>query len=229
MPPFLILIAAVGLLALLFGPSLWARHVLAAHSGARPDFPGTGGELARHLLDEAGLGQVTVEAVESGDHYDPTAKAVRLSRSNHDGRSLTAVATAAHEVGHALQDRDGYGPLHSRTELVRASHVIQRVGSVIIFAAPILALLARSPTIGFLGIGAGIMTLAINVAINLITLPVEFDASFGRALPLLKAGRYLDQADLPAAHRILKACALTYVAASLSALLNLANWIRYLR
>ena len=164
-----------------------------------------------------------------GDHYDPQAKAVRLSQANHDGRSLTAVAVAAHEVGHALQDRDGYGPLHTRTELVRMSAVVRRVGSILIFASPVLAMIARSPAVGLLGIGAGIMTLGINVIIHLITLPVEFDASFGRALPLLKEGRYLEDADLPAAHSILKACALTYVAASLSALLSLATWIRYLR
>ena len=230
MPVILAIIVIAGLLALVFGPSIWAKRVLKEHSCDRRDFPGTGGELARHLLDEAGLGHVQVEALaHGGDHYDPQAKAVRLSKANHDGRSLTAVAVAAHEVGHALQDRDGYGPLHTRTELVRMSAVIQRVGSILIFASPLLAMIARSPAIGFLGIGAGIMTLGINVIIHLITLPVEFDASFGRALPLLKAGRYLEDADLPAAHSILKACALTYVTASLSALLSLATWVRYLR
>lgn len=227
--PILAAIAVIALLALVFGPSLWAKRVLARHSGERMDFPGTGGELARHLLDEAGLEEIKVEVVPAGDHYDPEKKAVRLTPAHHDGRSLTAVAVAAHEVGHALQDRDGYRPLQTRTEFVRSSFVVQRIGSAIIFASPILAALARSPVVGLLGVGAGIMTLALNVVIHLITLPVEFDASFTRALPLLEKGRYLNEADLPAARSILKACALTYVASSLASLLNLARWIRYLR
>lgn len=226
---FFLLIGLAALLVLVFGPSHWARYVLAKHNGERRDFPGTGGELARHLLDEAGLESVKVETVRSGDHYDPDAKAVRLSAANHDGCSLTAVAVAAHEVGHALQDRDDYAPLETRTELVRSFHAAQRVGSFIIFASPILAIITRSPAVGFLGFGAGIMTLGVNVVVHLVTLPVEYDASFGRALPLLKAGRYLEPADWPAAHNILRACALTYVAASLSSLLSLASWLRFLR
>ena len=128
-------------LAVVFGPSLWARAVLSWYGDDRPDFPGTGGELARHLLDEGGLAEVKVEVTDLGDHYDPTDKAVRLKAENMDGRSLTAVATAAHEVGHALQDRDGYGPLATRTRLVRATHSFQRIGSVILLATPFLGLL----------------------------------------------------------------------------------------
>jgi hypothetical protein len=123
-------------LAVVFGPSLWAKAVLAHHADDRPDYPGTGGELARHLLDEAGLKEVALERADQGDHYDPAAKAVRLTPDNLNGRSLTAVAVAAHEVGHALQDRDGYGPLKTRTRLVKSIGWLQRVGSIIIFSQP---------------------------------------------------------------------------------------------
>ncbi len=217
------------LLAIVFGPSLWARAVLARHGKDRTDFPGTGGELARHLLDESGLKAVTVELTDQGDHYDPEAKAVRLKKENKDGRSLTAVAVAAHEVGHALQDRDEYLPLRTRTRLVKSTRVFERIGSMIIFGTVTLAAVVRSPGVVLAGGIAGVLTMAVSVVVHLVTLPVEFDASFKRALPLLDRGGYLPEADLPAARWILRACALTYVASSLAALLNLWRWIRFLR
>lgn len=225
--PWIILL--VLLLAVVFGPSLWVRAVLTRHGDDRPDYPGTGGELARHLLDEAGLAEVAVEAADAGDHYDPEAKAVRLTRNNLDGRSLTAVTVAAHEVGHALQDDDGYIPLRTRTRLAKTVGVLQRLGSMIIFGTAALGAVSGSPVLALVGIGAGIATMASAVVVNLVTLPVEFDASFNRAMPILDQRGYLPRGDLPAARRILKACALTYVASSLVSLLNLWRWIRFLR
>jgi len=216
-------------LGFVFGPSLWARSVLKWFGEDRPYIPGTGGELARHLLDERGLHAVVVEVTDQGDHYDPTDKAVRLGRDNLNGRSLTAVATAAHEVSHALQDHDGYAPLKRRTWLIKSTFVFQRIGSVVIFAAPVIGALSQSPRLFLLEIGAGILTMAISVIVHLATLPVEFDASFERALPILDRGGYLPPEDLPAARRILRACALTYVASSLASLLNLWHWVRVLR
>ena len=87
---WIILILIIG--GLVIGPTLWIQSVMSRHAADRPDFPGTGGELARHLLDSAGLQSVTVESGADGDHYDPTDKVVRLTTKNHDGRSLTAVA-----------------------------------------------------------------------------------------------------------------------------------------
>ena len=216
-------------LGVVFGPALWARGVLSWYDKPRPYFPGSGGELARHLLDENGLAEVTVEATDLGDHYDPSQKAVRLGPDNLNGRSLTAVVTAAHEVGHALQDRDGYGPLKTRSRLVTSTLVFQRIGSIIIFGAPLLAIVSHSPGLFLLQVVAGIMTMAVSVVVHLVTLPVEFDASFTRALPILDRQGYLPPGDMPAARRILKACALTYVASSLASLLNLWYWIRVLR
>ncbi len=79
----------IAVVAAVFGPSIWARTVLKWYGDDRPDFPGTGGELARHLLDEGGLTQVKLEVTDLGDHYDPVDKAVRLTRGNQEGRSLT--------------------------------------------------------------------------------------------------------------------------------------------
>ena len=226
----MVIILGIGaLLALVFGPSIWARAVLARYSADRPDFPGTGGELARHLLDAAGLAEVKVETTDRGDHYDPEARAVRLTRDNHDGRSVTAVAVAAHEVGHALQHRDGDAALARRTRLIKSTAAFQRIGSIVIFGTAAVGLVVRVPGLMLLGLIAGVTTMAVSVVIHLITLPVEYDASFRRALPILDQGGYLPPEDLPAARRILRACALTYVAASLAALLNLWRWIRFIR
>src|SRR5258708_12299401 len=99
--PILLAAGALLVLAVVFGPQLWIRRVLAQHGGERPDFPGTGAELARHLLDEAGLQAVSVEKTDKGRHYDPGARAVRLFPPHHDGRSVAPVAVAAHERSHA--------------------------------------------------------------------------------------------------------------------------------
>lgn len=223
------LVIALIVLAVVFGPSLWARSVMKRHAGERSDFPGTGGELARHLLDESDLQGVGVEITEAGDHYDPKDRVVRLSKGNHDGRSLTAVVVAAHEVGHALQHRDSYGPLIHRHRLVRATALFQRAGSFIALISPFFFLLSRSPLLMLGLIGVGVLSMASAVVVHLVTLPVEFNASFARALPILDRGGYLPKRDLPAARRILQAAALTYVASSLTSLLNLWQWIRYLR
>jgi Zn-dependent membrane protease YugP len=93
---------------LLFGPQLWVQVVLRRHSEPRADFPGTGGEFARHLLTQLGLESVNVEPTDAGDHYDPASRTVRLTADRLYGKSLTAVVVAAHEDGHALQHRLGY-------------------------------------------------------------------------------------------------------------------------
>jgi len=226
------MIAIVGLgllLALVFGPQLWVQAVIRRHSGDRPDFPGTGGELARHLLDEMKLDQVGVEETAAGDHYDPRDKTVRLLPEHLNGRSLAAVVIAAHEVGHAMQDATGYLPLRARTRLARYTGIIEKVGGVVILGAPLLAIVTRSPAGFIVQFAAGIAVLSASVVIHLVTLPVEFDASFNRALKVLERGRYLDPRDMPAARQVLRAAALTYVAGALMSLLNVARWLRILR
>ncbi|WJW75065.1 zinc metallopeptidase [Thiohalobacter sp. IOR34] len=222
--PFLLLLLL--LLLLLFGPQLWVRAVLRRHGGERPDFPGSGGEFARHLLDRLGLEGVAVERTEQGDHYDPRQKAVRLSPGHHDGRSLTAVVIAAHEVGHALQDAQGDPLLRLRQRLIGLAQAAQLAGNTLLIGMPLVAALAQTPAAGTLMLLAGLASLGSAALVHLVTLPVELDASFNRALPLLEAGRYLPPADRPAARRILRAAALTYVAASLAGLLNLWRWLR---
>jgi Zn-dependent membrane protease YugP len=187
-------------------------------------YPGTGGELARHLLDGFGLEHVRVEQTEAGDHYDPRDRTVRLTPEKYGGRSLTAVTVAAHEVGHALQDHDEYAPLRLRTRLVGATRHLERIGAAVLMASPFVGLLTRAPAAGALTFMGGLLTLGSASLVHLVTLPTEIDASFSRALPILERGGYLKDGDEPHARRLLTAAALTYVAASLMSLLNIARW-----
>ncbi len=222
-----LLLVIVGLI--IFGPQLWTRRVFAKHSAPRPDFPGTGGELARHLLNRFDMQHVRVEPTETGDHYDPVIKAVRLTPPIFDGKSLTAITVAAHEVGHAIQDHLAYQPLAERTKLVRVAQGAEKVGVVLMMGIPIAAAVARSPAAGVLVMVAGLATMGISTLVHIVTLPVEWDASFRRALPVLRQGSYLSPEDERGARSILTAAALTYVAASLASLLNLWRWIALLR
>jgi Zn-dependent membrane protease YugP len=210
-------------------PQLLVRATISRHSGDRPDLPGTGGELARHLLDRFGLSHVKVEVTDKGDHYDPDAGAVRLLPRHHDGRSLSAVAIAAHEVSHAIQHGNGERKLALRQRLVRVAMVTDRIAGVFFLAAPVLTVIIRSPVALAGTIALGIALLSVRVVVNLVTLPVETDASFAKALPILKDGGYLSEDDLPAARNVLRAAAFTYVAGALISLINLARWIRLLR
>jgi Zn-dependent membrane protease YugP len=227
--PVLIALGALLLLVLIFGPQVWVRRVLKRHGADRPDFPGTGAELARHLLDEADLQAVTVEKTDRGDHYDPEARAVRLLAQHHDGRSIAAVAVAAHEVSHAVQHAREEPAFMRRLELVQSLTWVEWIASGILMLAPIVLILVRSPLLVIVQVLAGISLLGIRVVVHAVTLPVEFDASFGKALPVLVRGRYLSAGDMPAARSVLKAAAYTYVAAALATLLDIARWFRILR
>jgi Zn-dependent membrane protease YugP len=164
-----------------------------------------------------------------GDHYDPETKTVRLTLDKFNGKSLTAVTVAAHEVGHAIQDHIGYQPLMERTRLVRVARGAEKLGGVVMMGIPIAVALAQTPVAGVVVLVAGMATMGIATLVHLVTLPVEWDASFRRALPVLQQGNYLSPEDEQGARRILTAAALTYVAASLASLLNLWRWIAFLR
>jgi uncharacterized protein len=222
---------ALGLVVLVFlivGPGLWARHVLERH-GRDEYFSGTGIDLARILVRDLNLTNVRVETTELGDHYDPMEKVVRLNPANSGKRSLTAVVVAAHEVGHALQDQSGDGLLRFRTGLVMFGVWAERIGAAAIMIAPLLGAALQVPLVGRMLLFAAVLVLGIPVLVHLVTLPVEIDASFNRALPLLKTGKYIPQEDERAARQILTACALTYLAQALASMFNILRWARIFR
>ena len=224
-----ILILIVAVLALFIGPGIWVNAVMARYRVPGNRYSNTGAETANQLLRRAGVGGVTIEVTDQGDHYDPIRKVVRLSETNHSGKSLTALTVAAHEVGHAIQDARGYRPLHMRTALVRWLRPVEKVGAGLLMLAPFSALLTRAPLVGFATLAGGILILASGVIVHALTLPTEFDASFSRALPLLSETRTLRNEDLGRARRLLLAAALTYVSAALQSLLNIGRWWAILR
>jgi len=219
----------ITIIALVLGPAYWVKHTLEKYSHPEDRYPGTGGELARILLDWANLQAVKVEVTEQGDHYDPIEKAVRLTADKFNGKSLTAITVAAHEVGHAIQDRDGYLPLKLRTRLVQIAALAEKLGAAILMLAPIIMVATRAPSAGALFLLGGLLTLGTATVVHLVTLPMELHASFARALPMLEQGKYLIQGDEPHARRILRAAAWTYVSASLMTLLNIGRWWTILR
>lgn len=223
------LVMTVLLLCAVFGPSLWVRRVIERYSLPGDRYPGTGAELARHLLDKHGMAAIKVEETSQGDHYDPLDKAVRLTPDKYNGRSLTAITVAAHEVGHAIQDHTGYLPLKFRTQLVRATSKLEKLGAAILIVAPFLGAVTRAPSIGLVFFAGGLLTLGTSILVHAATLPTEFDASFNRALPMLERANILKAPDKPHARKLLRAAAFTYVAAALMSLLNIARWFAILR
>ncbi len=222
------LIAVIALAALVLGPQFLINWTMKKHAADRVDFPGTGGELARHLLNDAGLTDVKLEVTtDMGDHYSTADKAVRLSEANMNGKSVTAVAVAAHEVAHAIQDRDGYAPLMMRQRLMTKTVIVERIGSVIMLLTPVIFALVRNPAIATLEVFAALGILASTILIHVFTLPTEFDASFKKALPVLE--NYLPPEELKGARAVLRAAAFTYVAGALVSLLDITRWLRILR
>lgn len=224
-----LIVFALIIISVVFGPGIWVKRVLSKYAEPANRYAGSGAQLARFLLNKNGLENVKVEQTTEGDHYDPGDKAVRLTPDKFEGHSLTAITVAAHEVGHALQDRDAYGPLRLRTHLVKATRHVEKLGAGILMISPFIGALTRVPMLGVLMFLGGLLTLGSSTVIHLVTLPTEFDASFNRALPILEKDNILKESDRKHARRILKAAAYTYVSASLMSLLNIARWWAILR
>jgi len=198
---------------------------MSKYASQLPEISGTGGELAKHLIERFSLKDVKVEITEQGDHYDPIEKKVRLMQENYDSNSLTAVAIAAHEVGHAIQDHQGDKRLANRTKMIPIANMIARWSVVVISLSPIIAIIMRHPVPFSVLLFLGLSGFIARMIIHAVTLPIEFDASFSKALPILREGNYISQANEKAVSRILNAAALTYVSAALADILNLGRWL----
>ena len=220
-----IALGALIVLGLIFGPSIWVKFVMWRYSSEKPEMPGTGGELAKHLVERFSLKDVDVEVTEQGDHYDPIEKKVRLSQEHYESKSLTAIAIAAHEVGHAIQDQQGDKRLATRTKMVPIIDKVARWSVAIIYLSPVIGIITRHPMPFSLLLILGLSGFIARMMIHALTLPIEFDASFSKALPLLREGNYVSQSNEKAVSSILRAAALTYVSAALADILNLSRWI----
>ena len=213
------------ILALIFGPSLWVKFVMRRYSSEKKEIPGTGGELAKHLIERFSLKGVEVEVTDLGDHYDPIEKKVRLLPQNYESKSLTAVAIAAHEVGHAIQDYQGDRRLAARTKMAPIVDKVARWSVAMISLSPLIGIITRHPMPFSLLLLLGLSGFIARMMVHAVTLPIEFDASFSKALPILREGNYVSQSNEKAVSSVLRAAALTYVSAALADILNLSRWI----
>ncbi len=181
----------------------------------------TGEQAARKILDENGLHDVRVERVSGNltDHYDPRAKVIRLSASVHSSTSVAAVGVAAHEAGHAVQHAVGYAPIKLRNTIVPIANIGSMAGPYLIIIGLLL-----SGTMSDVLLNLGVWFFSAAVLFQLVTLPVEFNAS-NRAIATLKNGMYLYEDEVPAVKKVLGAAAMTYVAAAAVSIANLLRFI----
>ena len=220
-----LLIGVLIVISLIFGPHLWVKFVMNRYSSEKPEISGTGGELAKHLISRFSLKDVEVEITELGDHYDPIEKKVRLVRQHYESKSLTAIAIAAHEVGHAIQDQQNDKRLATRTKLMPIVNKVARWSVAIISLSPIIGIITRHPMPFSVLLFLGLSGFFARMVIHAVTLPIEFDASFSKALPILREGNYISKSNEKAVSRVLNAAALTYVSAALADILNLGRWL----
>jgi hypothetical protein len=214
-PTFILLIPAMIL-------AIWAqaklKRTFSNYSKVRSGRGMTASRVARGLLDSAGLSSVNVERVAGNlsDHYDPRAKILRLSDSVYASDSVAAIGVAAHEAGHAMQHAEGYSPLAIRNAIVP----VVNIGSFAAWPIFILGFFLHTPFL----IQLGIILFSGAVLFQVITLPVEFNAS-KRALVHLREKGFLMDEEISGAKRVLDAAAMTYVAATAAAVIQLLRMI----
>lgn len=185
----------------------------------------TGAQTARMVLDQNGLSYVGIEHIpgELTDHYDPRSNVIRLSSSVYNSTSIGAIGVAAHEAGHAVQHAEGYAPIKVRNAIIPACNIGSRVGPIMIIIGCMLAGSTGRALIFF-----GITLFSLVALFQLVTLPVEFDAS-GRALEVIRDNGIFDDEDYDGAKKVLTAAAMTYVAALVTTLSQILYYaVRFL-
>lgn len=204
--------------------SLWAQgrvnSAFRKYGRVRSRTGMTGAEAARRLLNSQGIYDVTIEHISGNltDHYDPRSKVLRLSDAVYGSDSVAAVSVAAHECGHAMQDNEDYAPLRFRSALVPVANFGSQLSWPLIMIGVIFGGLG-SPLVQI-----GILMFTLAVLFQLVTLPVEFNAS-GRAIKLLDSQGILLAEEVSGTKKVLSAAALTYVAAAAASILQLLRLI----
>ncbi len=219
-PTYLILMAPAFLLVLL--AQWWVNSTYSKWSRVRNSLNMPGAEAARRLLQYAGLNDVRLENISArlGDHYDPRQRVLRLSPGVAQEPSVAAVAIAAHEIGHAMQDHEGYLPLRFRSALVPAVNLGSNLGWILI----LIGLLMRG-TLGTQLAWLGVAAFALGAIFAFATLPVELNASARARQLLAQAGIVRGQEEQAAVGQVLRAAAFTYIAALAAALLQLLYYV----
>lgn len=217
-PTYLLVLIGVAICLI---ASARVKSTFRRYSGFRNSRNMTGAEAAERVLHSAGIYDVRIEHVRGSltDHYDPRSKVLRLSDDTYGKTSVAAVGVAAHECGHAIQHAKSYAPLRLRSALVP----VVNFGSTIAWPLILIGLFLRGDSSAFL-INIGILAFSLAVLFQLVTLPVEFNAS-GRAIRILADTGMMQGEEIKAAKKVLSAAALTYVAGAASAILQLLRII----
>ena len=215
------LYVALPIIVLGFIGSSWVKRTYQRYSQVRNASGLSGVEVARRILSGAGLSDVTIQVIdgELSDNYDPRSKTLNLSREVANGTSVAAEAVVAHEIGHALQDQQGFFAMRIRSGLVPAANLGSQAGPLIVIAGLLLSVFTGS-AFGFYVAIAGLLLFAAVVLFQLITTPVELDAS-RRALRLLAENGVIFPEEQLGARRMLRAAAFTYWVALFGAVLTL--------
>lgn len=224
--PEYIFIALIGM-AIVFIPQMLVKSTYSKYAKVPVRNNLTGADVAKSILQNQGIRDVRVETVrgELTDHYDPSQKVLRLSENIYHGNSVSAYGIAAHEVGHAIQDNRGYMPMKLRAGIFPAVQAGQFLGPLLIMAGLGLRYMAGMGEFTSLIALAGIALYGSVVLFHIITLPVEFNASYRAVRALADGGYLVDNREMDGAKKVLNAAALTYVAAALYALIELLYWI----
>ena len=208
----------------LLAPNMWVQYVFRKYDKNLSDMPFTAHEFGKKIIDECKLRDVAIESIKQEDHYDPTDKKVRIVKDRLNKKSITSISIVCHEIGHAIQDKENYAPLKWRSTLIKKSSTFQAMGGILLFiVVPIFFAITKSIFITLLGAFIAFAFLSTNVFIHLVTLPVEFEASFKRALPILQ--KYVPKDNLKQCKSVLKAAALTYVAGSIISIFQMRRII----
>lgn len=217
-PTYMLVLIGV---AICLAASAKMRSTFSRYSRIRNHSGMTGREAAEQVLHRAGIYDVRVEHVSGNltDHYDPRSKVLRLSDATYGSASVAAVGVAAHECGHAIQHATGYAPLAFRSALVPVANF----GSTIAWPLILIGLLFNSQS-SVLFLNLGILAFSLAVLFQIVTLPVEFNAS-SRAIRMLSGNGMLYEDEVQATRKVLTAAALTYVAGAASAILQLLRII----
>ena len=186
----------------------------------------TGAEAASRVLRANGIYDVRIEKIGGNltDHYDPKAKVIRLSDAVHDSVSTAAIGVAAHEAGHALQHAEGYGPIKLRMTIIPICNFASSLAMPLFLLGILFSSWNPETSFGFLMMQAGIIAFSVAVFFQVVTLPVEFNAS-RRAMKALEATGYYTEEELDGARRVLRAAAMTYVAALAVSLLQILRLV----
>ncbi len=204
----------------LFFPSIWVNYILRKYNKILPDMPFTGRELGLKILKDEKITNVSINSIEQLDHYNPREKKIHIARDKLDKKSITSIAVVAHEIGHAIQDKKKYKPLIIRQSLIEKTMIFQKIGSLfLIIGLPSIFAFTKSPFMTLIAAIIIMGCLSTNVLIHLITLPVEFDASFKRALPILS--KYVPKENMYQCKSVLRAAAFTYLAQSIISIFRL--------